>query len=210
MKLIVGLGNPGKEYEGTRHNVGFMCVDFIKEHLQKDAQLRLGINGLAEPKLGLFEDFKPLKRFKALVCEGALNGEKLILAKPQTFMNLSGEAVQALASFYRCKPEDLWIIYDDVDLKLGEIRIRAEGSSGTHNGMKSVISLLGFSNFPRVRIGIESRGESAPQKQDISSFVLHPFSKEETPLAKEGVQKAAKALILALDKGISAAAEQYN
>lgn len=191
MKLIVGLGNPGKEYEDTRHNVGFMCVDFLREHLQ-------------------FEDFKLQKKFKALVCEGSLNEEKLILAKPQTFMNLSGEAVQSLVNFYHCNPQDLWVIYDDVDLKLGEIRIRQEGSLGTHNGMKSVVSLLGFSNFPRIRIGIESRGESAPGKQDISSFVLHPFSKEEGHLVQESVQKASDALVLALDKGVSRASEQYN
>lgn len=191
MKLIIGLGNPGKEYEKTRHNVGFMCID-----------------GLAE-KLGLPE-FKLQKKFEALVSEGAFNEEKLILAKPQTFMNLSGLAVAKLVNFYNCEPKDIFVIYDDVDLPLGKIRIRPDGSAGSHNGMKSIVEHLGFSNFPRLRIGIESRGLSAPHQQEISSFVLTPFLKEEQPNLKKALEDAVSAVLLSLTEGIPKSMEKYN
>lgn len=176
MKLIVGLGNPGAEYEKTRHNVGFMCVDFLQE------------------KLG-FPEFELQKKFSALVVESNVNGEKILLAKPQTFMNSSGEAVQKLVNFYHVAPEDIWIVYDDVDLPLGTIRVRGEGSAGTHNGMKSVIASLGFQNFPRLRIGIESRGVEAPKQQDITSFVLHPFLKKELPIVKKSLEEGINAIM---------------
>lgn len=191
MKVIVGLGNPGKEYEKTRHNAGFMCIDSF-----------CAANN--------FSDWKLNKKFNALISEGNLNGEKIILAKPQTFMNVSGEAVQKIVHFYNVPLADLWLIYDDADLPLGKIRIRPDGAPGTHNGMKSVTALLGTQNFPRIRIGIESRGESAAKEQDISSFVLHQFSKEEAPLIAKAVKDAALALEKALKEGISAAQEAYN
>ncbi|MEK7523475.1 MAG: aminoacyl-tRNA hydrolase [Patescibacteria group bacterium] len=191
MKLIVGLGNPGKEYEKTRHNVGFQCVDLLQQHLG-------------------FPAFKVEKKFASQISEGSYQNHKVILAKPETFMNNSGEALQKLVNFYHIEPQDAWVIYDDVDLPLGSIRIRTEGSSGTHNGMKSIISLLGFQNFPRIRIGIESRGESSPQKQDLASFVLHAFSKKEAKLAKETLQMSKEAIMFALEKGIPAAMDQYN
>lgn len=191
MKLIIGLGNHGKEYEKTRHNVGFMCID-----------------GLAE-KLGLPE-FKLQKKFEALVSEGIFNGDKIILAKPQTFMNLSGLAVAKLVNFYNCGPKDIFVIYDDVDLPLGKIRLRAEGSAGSHNGMKSIVEHLGFSNFPRLRIGIESRGVSAPEQQEISSFVLTSFRKEEQINLKKAMQDAVSAVLLFLTEGISKSMEKYN
>lgn len=176
MKLIVGLGNPGKEYEDTRHNVGFMCVDFLQKKFS-------------------FPEFELQKKFSALVAEFNLSGEKILLAKPQTFMNNSGEAVQKLVNFYHVAPEDIWIVYDDIDLPLGTIRMRGEGSAGTHNGMKSVIASLGFQNFPRLRIGIESRGVEAPKEQDITSFVLHPFLKKELPIVKKSLEEGANALL---------------
>lgn len=179
MKLIIGLGNPGKEYEKTRHNTGFMCVETLREKLN-------------------FPKFLSQKKFSALVTEGIYEGEKLILAKPETFMNLSGQAVSALVNFYKCNPQDLYVIFDDIDLKLGEIRVRKDGSAGTHNGMKSVIESLGFMNFPRLRIGIESRGVSSAKEQDISSFVLNGFSAEELELVKKAINNAIESLLLAM------------
>lgn len=191
MKLIIGLGNPGKEYKDTRHNAGFACVELFAE--------RLG-----------FEPRKLQKKFFSEVAEGLHNGEKIIIAEPQTFMNESGKAVAALLNFYHCLPQDLWVVYDDVDLQLGEIRLRPEGSPGTHNGMKSIVATLGLQNFPRLRIGIESRGASAPKSQDISSFVLHPFTNTEMPVFKEAVGKGADALVLALEKGLPEAMQAFN
>lgn len=191
MQLIVGLGNPGKEYETTRHNAGFLCTDELRKKLE-------------------FPAFELQKKFNAEMTEGNFSEEKFLLAKPQTFMNRSGETVAALVHFYKIKPKDLWLIYDDIDLELGKIRIRTEGSAGSHNGMKSVIKHLGFKNFPRIRIGIESRGKIAAKEQDISSFVLHPFLKKEQPLAKKTIQKAAESLLAALEEGIPEAQEKYN
>ncbi len=191
MKLIVGLGNPGKEYEKTRHNAGFLCLDLLQKTLG-------------------FPPFQLQKKFTAFMSEGDFGGEKLILVKPQTFMNRSGEAVTKLVQFYHTVPENLWLAYDDIDLPLGEIRIRTEGSAGSHNGMKSVITSLGFKNFPRVRIGIESRGASAAKEQDLSSFVLHAFLKKELPIAKKALEQSIKALLIALKEGIQKAQEAYN
>lgn len=176
MKIIVGLGNPGKEYEETRHNAGAMCVDLLKEKLN-------------------LPQFKLQKKFRALISEGTFENEKIILAKPQTFMNLSGESVQKLVKFYNCPLENLIVVYDDVDLPLGKIRIRPNGSAGSHNGMKSIVQTIGSTNFPRVRIGIESRGECAPEKQDTASFVLHPFSKKEKAEVKKNLENTANSII---------------
>lgn len=193
MKLVIGLGNPGKEYENTRHNVGFQCVDLLRKKLD-------------------LPEFKLQKKFFALVSEGAYEGEKFVFAQPQTFMNVSGKTAQALVNFYKIPPQDLWLIYDDVDLALGKIRIRARGSSGSHNGMKSVTRSLGFENFPRIRIGIESRGEqkNTPLQQDISSFVLHRFSKKEEKSIHKSLEAGAQAFFTALKEGIPAAMERFN
>lgn len=191
MKLIVGLGNPGREYINTRHNVGFQCIDRVRE------------------KLG-FPEFKLQKKFHAEMTEGIFSGEKILLAKPQTFMNVSGKSVVALIHFYRIAPKDLWLIFDDIDLPLGKIRMRPNGSAGSHNGMKSVIASLGFQNFPRIRIGIESRGLSAAAEQDISSFVLNAFSKKEKAQAAKTVEIASDALLYALQNGLEKAMEKYN
>ncbi|PJC36519.1 aminoacyl-tRNA hydrolase [Candidatus Peregrinibacteria bacterium CG_4_9_14_0_2_um_filter_53_11] len=190
MILIVGLGNPGSEYRTTRHNVGFMCV----EQLQK--------------QLG-FPEFQEKKQFSARISEANIEGEKTIMALPETFMNLSGEAVLKLMSFYKISPTDLWVVYDDIDLPFGELRLRAEGSAGTHNGMRSICSQIGTA-FPRLRIGIESRGESAPAQQDLSSFVLSPFSKEEEPLLPELIKKAANILETAVREGFPKALDLLN
>lgn len=190
MIAIIGLGNPGVEYVKTRHNVGFMVLNKLAQDLGAD-------------------EFKPEKKFNAETTSASLHGKKLILAKPNTFMNLSGEAVQPLMQFYKINTENLWVIHDDVDLPLGEIRIRKDGSPGTHNGMKSITHFIG-QNFPRVRIGVESRGTTAPVQQDTSSFVLSHFLKEEEPILKEVTQKAVKALKTAFDEGIEAAMNEFN
>lgn len=191
MKIIVGLGNPGKEYEKTRHNAGAMCVDLLCEKLN-------------------LPEFKSQKKFGALISEGAHENEKIILTKPQTFMNLSGESVQKLVNFYNCPLENLIVIYDDVDLPLGEIRVRPDGSAGSHNGMKSVTQSLGSTAFPRVRIGIESRGAESPKEQDISSFVLNPFTKTELAAFRASLDKAVQATMMILNKGVAEAMQEYN
>ena len=190
MKLVVGLGNPGEKYARTRHNAGFMFADLLRQNL-----------GLPE--------FAMQKKFDALTAENAQGnfggenseGEKIILAKPQTFMNDSGKSVSALYHYYKCKPHDLWLIYDDVDLQLGKFRIRQKGSAGTHNGMRSVIAALGFENFPRLRLGIESRGASSPHQQDVSSFVLEPFKADERKLFEKIMKEALLTLKIHLQEG---------
>lgn len=156
MKIIVGLGNPGKEYEKNRHNFGFMALDEMCRKFD-------------------FPDFVNRKKFQARIAKKKFHGEKFILAQPQTFMNLSGRAVSLLRDFYKISLQDIWLIYDDVDLPLGTIRIRKKGSAGTHNGMKSVVESLGTENFPRIRLGIQPHHPL----QDISAFVLANFSGEE-------------------------------
>lgn len=191
MKIIVGLGNPGKKYEKTRHNVGFMCVDAFRETFG-------------------FNEWKPNKKFNALVSESEFNNEKMLLVKPETFMNASGEAVQKIVNFYDIPLADLWVVYDDIDLPLGKIRIREDGAPGSHNGMKSVTSLLGSQNFPRLRIGIESRGLTSSSEEDISSFVLHAFGPEEWLVCEKTIKDSIKALELGLLEGVTKAQEQYN
>jgi len=164
MKLICGLGNPGKKYDGTRHNIGFMLLDSLAE-----------------------EDFS--EKWNALISESTLNGEKVILIKPTTFMNLSGRAVAKFANFYKIEAKDILITYDDVDLPLGQVRYREKGGAGTHNGMKSIIQELGTQDFPRLRLGIESRGVTAPEQMDLASFVLAPFTKEELEIVKPAIKE---------------------
>ncbi len=191
MEIIVGLGNPGKEYEKTRHNAGAMCADILRKKMD-------------------FPEFKIQKKFKALICEGSFKDEKILIAKPVTYMNLSGESVAALVNFYNCAPENLIVVYDDIDLPLGKIRVRPDGSPGSHNGMKSVTQSIGSSNFPRVRIGIESRGDESPKEQEISSFVLKSFTKTEIGIFKESLEKASEAVISIIKQGSSEAMQEYN
>lgn len=197
MKLIIGLGNPGKEYKTSRHNCGWMVVDAL-------------IHDLNFPEIKAEEKFKAKVSMGMVETAGHPEGEKIIFAKPTTFMNLSGEAVAAFRNFYKIDPVDIWIVFDELDLPLGQLRIRKNGGAGTHNGMKSVIESLGIKNFPRFRIGIESRGKTAPQQQDTTSFVLSSFTREETPLALEGMRKAVEAIKLALNEGIDAAMNKFN
>lgn len=185
MKLIVGLGNPSKEYEGTRHNIGFMAIDSISE------EYHITVDTL---------------KHKALIGKGAIEGQKVILAKPVTYMNLSGEAVRAIADYYKIEPEDIIIIYDDTTLDVGRMRIRKKGSAGGHNGIKSIISHLGTMEFPRIKIGIGAKKEG----QDLADHVLGRFSKEDREALKDVLENVKKAAALMLWDDIEEAMNQYN
>ena len=157
MLIIAGLGNPGKEYENTRHNAGFMVMDALAEKIGAD---------ISE------------KKHKALCGKGVIGGEKVILMKPQTYMNSSGESIRAAADYYKVDPEDILIVYDDISLAPGQIRIRKKGSAGGHNGIKNIIANLGTDRFMRVKVGV---GEK-PKNWDLADYVLSPFTKDERPL----------------------------
>ncbi|QQR54985.1 aminoacyl-tRNA hydrolase [Candidatus Peregrinibacteria bacterium] len=168
MKVICGLGNPGEKYEKTRHNVGFRALDAFAQK----------------------NEFPPFElRGKAWISEKGQGFKKVLLLKPVTFMNLSGEAVQEVLQFYKLEPKNLLVVYDDVDLPLGTLRYREKGSAGTHNGMKSLIQNLATLDFPRLRIGIESRGQSAPEQMPLDAFVLAPFTEEEESVLKNEIPK---------------------
>ncbi|MFV9511731.1 aminoacyl-tRNA hydrolase [Tepidibacillus sp. LV47] len=170
MKLLVGLGNPGKQYENTKHNMGFLTIDQILFDLKRETT------------------FSTKTKWNALIYEGKIDDEKVILAKPLTYMNLSGEAVKPLLDWYKLNVHDLLVIYDDLDLPLGKIRLREKGSSGGHNGIKSIIQYLNTTEFKRIRIGI-----GKPEENDVVDYVLTPFQKEEIPIMKESLQLASQA-----------------
>lgn len=183
--IIAGLGNPGKKYENTRHNVGFDTIDYLSDKYSIKVS-RIG--------------------FKAVYGEGEIEGKKVILLKPQTFMNLSGESIREITEWYKIPAESLIIIYDDIDLEPGKIRVRPKGSSGTHNGMKSVIYQLQSDSFPRVRIGIGR----APEKWDLADYVLSKFSKEDREIIDQSIEKAAEAAIMITNSGLNKAMNSYN
>lgn len=184
MYIIVGLGNPGRKYENTRHNLGFITID----------------------RLASKHDIKVDKiKFKALVGDGRIAGQKVLLVKPQTYMNLSGESVREVANFYKVEPDEIIVIYDDLDLPLGNLRIRKSGSAGTHNGMKSVVYQLKSDQFPRVRIGIGQNGD-----KDIIDFVIGGFRKEEVPILKDTVDKAVMAIESMIGETVDIAMNKYN
>lgn len=186
MYLIVGLGNPGKQYENTRHNVGFDAVDLLVD------EYRVPSSG---------------KQHKAMYGKGVIAGQKVILAKPLTYMNLSGESVRALVDYYKIDPEEeLIVIYDDISLDVGKLRIRAKGSAGGHNGIKNIIAHVGGSVFPRIKVGV---GEKPP-KYDLADYVLGHFSKAEQELMEEGYKDAVKAVEMIVSGDISGAMNEYN
>ncbi|HQA59409.1 MAG: aminoacyl-tRNA hydrolase [Tepidanaerobacteraceae bacterium] len=185
MYLIAGLGNPGREYEDTRHNVGFTTLDLIAHSLD------LKINKV---------------KFKGLLGEGSHEGRKLLLLKPQTYMNLSGESVKDALNFYKIPPEKLIVIYDDMDLPLGRIRIRPEGSAGGHRGMESIIYQLASDKFPRVRIGI-GRPEG---ERDAAGHVLGRFYGEEIDKIRAAIRAAAEAALMIVAEGVDRAMNKYN
>ena len=169
MKLIVGLGNIGSEYEGTRHNVGFSCLELLAE--------KEGVLFKLEPKL------------KSLIANFNISGEKVLLVKPTTYMNLSGEAVEAVMNYYKIDKEDLIVICDDLDMEVGKIRFRTKGSAGGHNGLKNIIEHLGTDAFNRIKIGI-SRDKNIP----VVNWVLGHFSKEDKEVIEESFNKVSNSL----------------
>ncbi len=186
MFIIVGLGNPSGEYEGTRHNVGFEVIDRLAE------------------KYNISVD---TKKHRAFIGKGMIAGQKVILAKPQTYMNLSGESVRSLLDYYKTdEEEELLVIYDDISLDNGQIRIRAKGSAGGHNGIKNIIAYLGGQVFPRIKVGV---GEKPP-KYDLADYVLGHFSKAEQALMQEGYEKAVHAAELIVQGDITEAMNEYN
>ncbi|MGM0470879.1 MAG: aminoacyl-tRNA hydrolase [Bacillota bacterium] len=185
MKLIVGLGNPEPKYSGTRHNIGFAVVN----NLANQHQIKI-----------------TKKEKQALVGSYHQQGEKVILAKPQTYMNSSGQAVVKLADWYNISPSDIIIIYDDLDLEVGRLKLKAQGSHGGHNGIKSVINQLGTQQVPRLRVGIGR----PPEYLSVSDYVLGQFSSQEEVEIEEVINQATSALEVWLTTGITAAMNQYN
>ena len=185
MYIIAGLGNPGGKYDNTRHNAGFRVMDILAD--------RMGI---------LVEE----KKHKALCGRGVLEGQKVILLKPQTFMNLSGESLRAAMDYYKLTPEEVIVIYDDVSLDPGQLRIRLKGSAGGHNGIKSIIAHLGTQEFPRIKVGVGAK----PPRMDLADYVLGHFSKEEQETMEEAGREAAAAVVMMLTDGPERAMNHFN
>lgn len=182
--VIAGLGNPGRQYSYTRHNIGFITVERVAE--------KCGIT------FGT-------SRFDALAGDGTVSGRKVLLVKPQTYMNLSGNAIAPIVDYYKINLANLLVIYDDIDIPLGTIRIRPSGSAGTHNGMRSVISSLGSDDFPRIRIGMGQE-----RKGDLVDFVIGKISAEEEGALRTSVDNAAEAALCFIESGIERAMNLYN
>ena len=186
MFIIAGLGNPDRQYEGTRHNVGFDVIDRLAD------------------KYNIAVD---VKKHRALLGKGVIEGQKVILAKPQTYMNLSGESIRSLVDYYKIDGEhELLVIYDDINLGVGQLRIREKVSAGGHNGIKNIIAHLGTQVFPRIRVGV---GEK-PSRYDLADYVLGHFSRAEKELMDEGYDHAVKAVGMILSGRIGDAMSEYN
>lgn len=183
--IVIGLGNPGSRYENTRHNVGFDTIDRLAEKY-----------GIKVSRL----------KHKALIGEGFIGDKKVVLVKPQTYMNLSGESVRDVVEWFKTPLDRVIIIYDDIDLAVGSIRVRPRGSSGTHNGMKSVIYQLQSDEFPRIRIGIGK----PPEGWDLADYVLSRFGEEERKLIDESIQRAAEAAVSIMDSGVERTMSVFN
>ncbi|MCL0071915.1 aminoacyl-tRNA hydrolase [Peptococcaceae bacterium] len=185
MKLIVGLGSPGEKFRDTRHNAGFMVIDALAKDLNIDTYRN--------------------NNFQALLALATLSDVKLVVAKPQTYMNLSGQAVAQIVNWYKILPKDILVIYDDMDLPLGRLRFRSSGSSGGHNGIKSIISCLGTETFNRLRIGI-----GRPRTKDINEYVLGKFTCDELLVMDKVIECAKDGVKLFVKEGITAAMNKYN
>ena len=186
MFIIAGLGNPTKEYEGTRHNAGFDVIDRLSE------------------KYNIAVD---AKKHRAFIGKGMIAGQKVILAKPQTYMNLSGESIRSLLDYYKVDEEhELLVIYDDISLGVGQLRIRAKGSAGGHNGIKNIIAHLGGQVFPRIKVGV---GEKPP-KYDLADYVLGHFSKAEKVLMDEGYDNVVRGVEMIVSGDSEGAMNEYN
>jgi len=183
--IVVGLGNPGREYQDTRHNVGFKTVDEIGERL----------------KISISKS-----KHKAIIGEGTLGTKRIVLVKPQTYMNLSGESVREVTDWYKASLDNVIVVYDDIDLPLGRIRIRADGTPGTHNGMRSVVGTLNSINFPRVRMGIGRPTEP----MDLADYVLSRFKDEEKAEIDKEIKTAADAVMDIIELGMQLAMGKYN
>jgi len=188
MKLIVGLGNPGKQYSKTRHNAGFLGADEISAYFN-------------------FDGFKKSEKHLTELAEGKIAGKKVLLAKPQTFMNLSGQSVRSVMQFYKIPIEDLIVISDDVTLPSGTLRIRKSGSAGGHNGLKSIIQEIGTDEFIRIRVGI---GPITPFKGALEDYVLGKFSDEENSLMDDNMRILPKLIETLLKEGMEEAMQKFN
>lgn len=184
--MVVGLGNPGKDYEFTRHNAGFLTLDHIA--VEADA------------------DIKKLK-YKALIGDTVISGHRCLLVKPQTFMNNSGEAVREIAQFYKIPPEKIIVIFDDISLSCGKLRIRRKGTDGGHNGIKSIIYHLNSDNFPRIKVGV---GAKPHPDYNLADWVLSTFKKDELEELKKAITKATEVLPFMLDGEIDKAMNKAN
>jgi PTH1 family peptidyl-tRNA hydrolase len=185
MYIIVGLGNPTDQYQATRHNIGWDAIT----RLSDDYRIPL--------------DFK---KHKAICGKGFIEGEKVILAQPMTYMNLSGESVRELVDYYKVTPQEVIIIYDDISLEVGQLRIRKQGSAGGHNGIKSIISHLGTDDFPRIKVGVGDK----PKGWDLADYVLSRFTKEEQPIIRDALKDTSDACKMIAIGSIDAAMNQYN
>lgn len=186
MYIIVGLGNPERKYDGTRHNIGFSALTVLAD------------------TYGISMD---IRKHKAICGKGVIEGQKVLLAMPQTYMNLSGESVRELVDYYKIDPEEeLIVIYDDINLAPGKLRIRPKGSAGGHNGIKNIIAHLGTQIFPRIRVGV---GEK-PKGWDLADYVLGRFSREEEPVIREALEKTTKACCEIITADVTSAMNKYN
>ena len=184
--LIVGLGNPGREYEKTRHNAGFRCIDLLADTL-----------GCKIDKL----------KFQGLYCQTNYNGGKIFLLKPQTYMNLSGRSVLQLSAYFNIPPQRIIVMFDDISLEPGRLRIRANGSAGGHNGIKSIIQEVGSQEFPRVKIGV---GAKPHPDYELADWVLSTFSAQEEKALAPAIEKAADAALCIIEKGLAEASNRYS
>lgn len=186
MYLVIGLGNPGKQYDMTRHNIGFHTIDYIA------GEYNVKVNKL---------------KYKALYGESEINGEKVYLIKPQTYMNLSGESIIDFVNFFKIPIENVIVISDDINIDTGRLRIRPKGSAGGHNGLKSIIYMLQSDEFPRIRMGV-----GAPKHEDyeLADFVLGRFTKDEIPVMEDAIKRAKSAVEEIIKRGPQSAMNKYN
>lgn len=185
MYFIVGLGNPGRQYENTRHNIGFLTIDYLANKHNIEVKK---------------------SKFKSLYGQGEISGQKVMLIKPQTYMNNSGEALRELRNFYKFDEDELIVIVDDIDIDFGKIRIKQKGSAGTHNGMKSIIYQLQYDTFPRIKVSVGKK----PDYMDLANFVLSGFSEKEVEIIREEIKLASQAIETILDSGIDKAMNKFN
>lgn len=188
MKIVIGLGNPGSKYEFTRHNIGFRIID----SLARDMEI----------------EFNKVKSYCSLISRGMINNQKVMLVKPQTFMNLSGRAVNRVVSYYKIPLQDLLIVYDDLNLELGQVRIRKKGSSGGHKGIESIMQYLNSEDIPRLRIGIGN--PSINYNFDCVSYVLSNFNNDEEDKIEEVIQLSTEAIKTIIEDGFEKAMRKYN